>query len=257
MTLHVLVVDDEPAARAGLVAMLRDQATVTRISESRGRDEAIRMIREQRPDLVLLDIQLNPGTGFDVIAAVGAENMPVVIFITAFDAFAVAAFDAAALDYVLKPVDPERLRTALARARRRLAESDLHGAAARLAAAAECLTPTPSGPVVVQDVNRTLVFEPAEITRIEAEDYYARLHARGRSWLIRETLDSLEQRLPTPPFFRVHRSAIINATFVTALTRVSRHRHELALRDGARVPVSEARREAFSSWLSARHSVRV
>lgn len=257
MTLHVLVVDDEPTARAGLAGMLRDETDVAQISESAGCDEAIRLIRELRPDLVLLDVQLNPGTGFDVITNVEPANMPGVIFVTAFDEFAVAAFDAAALDYVLKPVDPVRLRTALARARRRRAESDLHDAAARLANAAERLTPKPSRPVVVQDVNRTLVFEPAEITRIEAEDYYARLHARGRSWLIREALDSLEQRLPTPPFFRVHRSAIINAAFVTAVTRVSRHRHELTLRDGSRVPLSEARREAFSAWLAPQHDTRV
>src|SRR5262249_14684045 len=162
----------------------------------------------QRPDVVLLDIQLNPGTGFDLIQDIGVANMPHVVFVTAFDKFALKAFDAAAIDYLVKPVSRARLHVALERAKTQLRGTNVADASGRLTALAQELVPRERRPIAVADGDRTLVFEPGEIVWIEAADYYARIHARGRAWLVRETLDALESRLQRP-FFRVHRSAIV------------------------------------------------
>jgi two-component system, LytTR family, response regulator len=252
MKLRALVVDDEPVARAGLSMMVRADPHFVDVRECGDRDAAVSAIETDRPDLVLLDIQLTPGTGFDVIERVGASRMPAVIFVTAFDRYALEAFDAAAIDYVVKPPDPARLALALTRAKARIREARTADDATRLAILAAALRQPPAPrPIALADGERTLLFEPNEIVWIEAADDYARVHARGRPALVRETLEALETRLPSPPFFRVHRSAIVNLRFVTEVTRTSRHRYIAALRDGTRVPVSEGRRQALEAWLRA------
>jgi len=248
--LTALVVDDEPVARAGLTTMVRSDPDFSVVRACGDCDAAVRLIRDERLHVVLLDIQLNPGTGFDVIDRVGADSMPPVVFVSAFDEYALKAFDAAAVDYVVKPVDPERLRVALNRVKARTAAPNVDNAMARLASVAAALRPPEPRPIAVSDGDRTLVFESDEITWIGAADYYASVNARGRSWLVRESLDAFEHRLPRPPFFRVHRSAIVNIRFVMEVTRVTRHRSVIVLRDGSRIAVSAERRATLEAWLS-------
>jgi two-component system LytT family response regulator len=252
VTLNALVVDDEPIARAGLTSMVRSDPDFSVVRACGDCDAAVRLIRNERLHVVLLDIQLNPGTGFDIIDRVGADAMPPVVFVTAFDEFALKAFDSAAVDYVVKPVDPERLRVALNRVKTRNASASVDDAISRLSAAAAALRQEQAKPVVVSDGDRTLVFEHDEIIWIGAADYYASVNARGRSWLIRESLDAFERRLPRPPFFRVHRSAIVNIRFVAEVARLSRHRSAIVLRDGSRIAVSAERRAALEAWLSTK-----
>jgi len=251
MTTHVLVVDDEPVARDGLAALVRRLPGVSDVLACDGVDAAVSAIRVARPDIVFLDVQLSPGTGFDVINEVGVDRMPLVIFVTAFDQFAVRAFESAAVDYVLKPVDPERLAAAVLRAIARLRERNSADAMLRLAALGASFTSPPPRPIPFVDGDRTLLYEPNEITRIVGADDYVRVFGRDRDCLVRDTLDALEDRLTTPPFFRVHRSAIINLRHVVEIVRVSRHRHAVHLRDGSRVAVSEKRRELLERWLSS------
>jgi len=254
MTTRVLVVDDEPVARDGLASLVRRLPGISDVIACDSTGTAVATIRAARPDIVLLDVQLSPGTGFEVINEVGAENMPLVIFVTAFDQFALRAFETAAVDYLLKPVDPERLAAAVSRAMARLRERNSAEAVLRLTALGASFQQPSPRPIAFVDGDRTLLYEPNEITRIEGADDYVRIHGRGRDCLVRDTLDALEDRLTTPPFFRVHRSAIINLRHVVEIVRVSRHRHAVHLRDGSRVPVSEKRRELLEQWLSAGRS---
>jgi len=251
---RILVVDDEPVARDGLAALVRRLPGMSDVFACDSAEAAVSAIRTERPDIVLLDIQLSPGTGFDVINKVGVAQMPLVIFVTAFDQFAVRAFESAAVDYLLKPVDPERLAAALSRASARLRERNSAEAVQRLAALGASFQQPPPRPISFVDGDRTLLYEPNEITRIVGADDYVRVYGRGRDCLVRDTLDALEDRLTTPPFFRVHRSAIINLRHVVEIVRVSRHRHAVHLRDGSSVPLSEKRRELLEQWLSAGRS---
>jgi two-component system, LytTR family, response regulator len=229
--LRVIVVDDEPIAREGLAALLVREAIVP-VALCGSRDEAVASINGELPDVVFLDVELSPGTGFEVVERMRAPRTQVV-FVTAYDHHAVQAFTTAALDYIVKPVDPDRLRLSIARARERL----------RQASAA------PPLPLVFPDGNQSLLFEAGDIRWIEGAGDYASLHARSRTWLVTETLDSLEQRLPFPPFLRCHRSAIVNLSQVTRLTRVSRYRRAAILRDGQTVPVSAGRIGAIEERL--------
>jgi two-component system LytT family response regulator len=254
MTTRVLVVDDEPVARDGLASLVRRLPGISDVIACDSAVAAVSTIRTARPDIVLLDVQLSPGTGFEVINEVGIEDMPLVIFVTAFDQFALRAFETAAVDYVLKPVDPHRLTEAVTRAVARLRERNSAEALQRIAALGASFQQPPPRPIPFVDGDRTLLYEPNEITRIVGADDYVRIYGRGRDCLVRDTLDALEDRLTTPPFFRVHRSAIINLRHVVEIARVSRHRHAVHLRDGSSVPVSEKRRELLEQWLSTRRS---
>jgi len=238
MELRAVVVDDEPIARSGLATLLRREPSIAVVRECESRQEAIAALHRERPHVVFLDVQLSPGTGFEVAEQMQSPSTQVV-FVTAFDRHAVEAFRTSALDYIVKPVDPERLRASIARVRERLQLLD--AAVARDRARA---------PLAFSDGERSLLFSVDELTWIEGADDYAQVHARGRTWLVSDTLDGLERRLPAPPFFRVHRSAIVNVGHVTAIKRVSRHRHAAVLRDGTVVSVSAARRGMLRDWLA-------
>jgi len=245
MTARVLVVDDEPVARDGLASLVRRLPGISDVIACDSTGTAVATIRAARPDIVLLDVQLSPGTGFEVINEVGAENMPLVIFVTAFDQFALRAFETAAVDYVLKPVDPERLAAAVSRAMARLRERNSAEAVLRLTALGASFQQPSPRPIAFVDGDRTLLYEPNEITRIEGADDYVRIHGRGRDCLVRDTLDALEDRLTTPPFFRVHRSAIINLERVREIQPLFRGDCDLVLENGRKVRLSRTRRAEF------------
>ncbi len=249
--LRVLVVDDEPVARAGLTALLAHDPGLTVVGECRDGQEAVDTIRRLGPDLVLLDVQMPEMDGFQVIRAVGPDRMPPVIFVTAWDQFAVRAFEVHALDYLLKPFDDERFAEAMARAKRLIASGEVGDLAGRLAALLR--HPEATGPWLSRIVVRKpsgAVFVPVdEIDWVEAADYCARVHARGKVHVIRESMQRLEQRLDPTRFFRVHRSGIVNLDRVREMQPARHGDHVLVLQDGTRVRLSRSRKAALEERL--------
>jgi two-component system LytT family response regulator len=229
--IRTLVVDDEPLARRGVVQMLAAHRDVDVVSEARSASTALEAVRSLSPDLMFLDIQMPVADGFDLLGKLEAST-PLIVFVTAYDAFAVRAYETSAIDYLLKPLQPARFALTMQRVRERLRE--------RAAS-----TPSGTAPperLIVPGMDGLTVLNLAEIDLIEADDYYAAIHARGRRFLIREALSALERRLAAHGFVRVHRSAIVPLAKVVELHRESgTGTGALLLRSGARVTVSRRR----------------
>ncbi len=251
--IRTVVADDEPLARRGIRQLLARHADVTVVAEARDGLDTLATLAEHRPDLLFLDVQMPELDGFEVLRRHGPARMPAVIFVTAYDAFAVRAFEAQALDYLVKPVQEARFAEAIARARARLRAGDAEALARRLeallalrdaeAARERLLVPTAAG---------ELVLDAGEIDWIQAEDYYAAIHVHGRRHLIRESLASLEQRLDGATggrFVRAHRSALVNVERIRELRVDAAGETVLVLRDGTRVPVSRRRRDRVQATL--------
>jgi two-component system LytT family response regulator len=247
--IRTIIVDDEPLARRGLHQLLAAHTDFKVIAEARNGVEAISAVRSLHPDLLFLDVQMPEPDGFGVLKEIGPALMPIVIFVTAYDEFAVRAFDAYALDYLVKPIQEKRFIEAVERVRERIRSNEAVAMSGRLAQLLEeqrrealkqrVVVPTSSG---------ELLLDASEIDWIEADDYYAAIHAGNRRHLIRESLLSLETRLDPARFVRTHRSAIVN------IARVREVRNEatemvLVLRDGQCVRVSRRRREFLKERL--------
>jgi two-component system LytT family response regulator len=255
VTLRVLVVDDEPLARRGILARLRRAADVEVVGECSGGREAVEAIRAHAPDLVFLDVQM-PGTdGFGVVEAVGPETIPAVVFVTAYDEHALRAFDARALDYLLKPVDDERFARALERARARV-EERRHGALGRRVAAALAdagappprpeeppAAPRPVERFLVRRGGRVQVVHADEIDWIEAAGDYVSLHAGGATHLLRETMASMEAQLDPARFLRIHRSTIVAVERIREFHPHFNREYVVVLRDGTRLKLSRSYRD--------------
>ena len=227
------IVDDEPLARRGIHQLLARHGDIVVIGEADNGRGAARLLAETKPDLVFLDIQMPECDGFDVLRALPADVHPHVIFVTAYDTFAVRAFETRAVDYLVKPVHEGRFEAAVARARQRH-RADAAEAARR---------------VVIATSGVDLVVSPDEIVWIEAEDYYAAVHALGRRHLVRESLASLHDRLDRRHFVRVHRSAIVNLAHVREVRTSGPGDASLVLRDGTPLPVSRRRRDEVTGAL--------
>src|SRR5580658_2762458 len=253
--IRVLVADDEPLARRGVRQLLAPHADMTVVGEGRNGPETLRALEALAPDLLFLDVQMPEMDGFEVLRARGADRMPAVVFVTAHDQFAVRAFEAHALDYLVKPINIERFEAALRRVRERLRLMEAADLATRLTAllATERAQREKKGVerLVVSTGAGELVIPVAEIDWIGADDYYARLHIGTKSHLLRESLTSLEARLDPSRFVRVHRWAIVQLDRVREL-RFSLHGGEAVLRDGSRIPVSRRKRARLNDLL--RHS---
>lgn len=265
--IRVLVVDDEPLARSGVRELLERDPELDVIGEAASGEEAVTAIAELAPDLVMLDVQMPGLTGFDVIRQIGPGSMPAVVFVTAYDQFAVRAFEVNAVDYLLKPFDDERFAQTLARAKkvvrqshagelsRRLVElldSTAPSAPQRAAATSERQSGQFADRLVVKSGGRVVFLRMEELDWIEAADYYVKLHASGKTHLLRETMTSLEQRLDPRRFFRVHRSAIVNLDRIRELQPYFRGEHVLILQDGTKLKLSRARRERLEAVLQQR-----
>lgn len=246
--IRVLVADDEPLARRGVRQLLAPHSDITVVGEARNGAETLAALDVLSPDLVFLDVQMPAMDGFQVLRARGADRMPAVVFVTAHDQFAVRAFEARALDYLVKPLHAERFEAALRNVRERLRLMEAAGHAARLNALLEAEKAERerrgSERLVIRAATGELVIPVAEIDWISADDYYACVHVGAQSHLLRESLASLEMRLDPLRFVRVHRSAIVQ------IERVRRLRgDEMVLCTGARVPVSRRRRTAIERLL--------
>jgi len=236
----VLIVDDEELARSGLRRLVERQGGCTVIGESADGAAAARDLVALRPDVVLLDVQMPEMDGFAALRAAADElpALPVVVFITAHDRFAIAAFEAQALDYLVKPFTDARFAAALKRACAAVhtaEESELGRRVVRLLGAVPAAAPAPR--LLVRLADRVLSLAPGELEWVGADSYYAVLHVRGATHLLRESLTSLEARLDPEKFVRIHRSAIVNVDFVRAVGRA-----DVELGDGTRVPLARERR---------------
>jgi two-component system LytT family response regulator len=263
--IRVLVVDDEPLARTGVCELLGRDPELEVIGEASSGTEAIEALQELKPDLVMLDVQMPGLTGFDVIRAVGPEHMPAVVFVTAFDQFAVRAFEVNAVDYLLKPFDDERFSLTVARAKRVIRQAHAGELSKRLAEllvnttshATPSPSPSPSNKgyadrLVVKSAGRVFFLRTDELDWIEAADYYVKLHTGGKTHLLRETMNALEERLDPSKFFRVHRSAIVHLDRIRELQPYFRGEHVLILQDGTKLKLSRARREKLEAVLKQR-----
>jgi two-component system LytT family response regulator len=227
--MRVLIVDDEAPARARLRRLLAAFADVQIAGEARDGDEALRLAAELAPDALFLDVQMPGASGLDVAASL-PDPAPAVVFVTAFDRYALPAFDAAAIDYVLKPVEPERLARALQRLRERHAPSGATRPAPRQ--------------LLIPDRGRTHVVAVTEILWLEAADNYVVVHTAARAPLMRRTLAGLLDDLGSG-FARTHRSAAVALAHVTAVQPLDKGDATIVLRGGATVPCSRQYRAAF------------
>jgi two-component system LytT family response regulator len=245
----VLIVDDEPLARKRLRTLLEKHPGVGIAGECANGEEAVRAILDADPDIVFLDVQMPGISGFDVIDLVGPESMPAVIFVTAYDQFAVKAFDVHAVDYLLKPFDPERFHTALGRALDVLARGD--AAASRLGTLSESVAARPGAVrrLLVKSPDRVAILSIDEIDWIESAGNYVTVHAGGQHLLHRETMTGILDRLDPSVFARIHRNCIVNIERVVELIPHFNGDYIVRLKDGTRRTLSRRYRESLSSLL--------
>ncbi|HEX8921463.1 MAG TPA: response regulator [Pyrinomonadaceae bacterium] len=243
--IRTIIIDDEPLARRGIRAQLKDEADIEIIAECGNGRDAIRLIENEKPDLVFLDIQMPELDGFGVIEALGIERLPAIVFVTAYDKYALRAFDVHALDYLLKPFDPERFATALARARVQIERKEISDLSERLQSLIDDLKPNRkySERIVIKSAGRIFFLGVEEIDWVEAADNYVRLHAGRASHLLRETMNSIEKRLDPAQFMRVHRSTIINTRRIKELHALFHGEYEITLMDGTRLTTGRGYRE--------------
>jgi two-component system LytT family response regulator len=269
MTLRALIVDDEPLARESLRLLLSAHGDVEIAGEAADGRAAVAAIRRRQPDLLFLDVQMPGMSGFDVLRKLGAVESMAVIFVTAYDRYAIQAFETRALDYLLKPYTDDRFEQVLARAKQHVNDRTLTTLGARVLdlvglAVGRDFSPgfdrgfdpgfTPDvtrDTLLIKDGKRTVVLPVATIDWIEATDYYARVHTAGKSYLMRESLTSLAATLSPGIFVRVHRSAIVNIGQVAEVESVASGDAVAVLISGERVKVSRT----FRSSLIARVSL--
>jgi two-component system, LytTR family, response regulator len=247
-SIRVLIADDEPLARRGIRSLLSEYSDVEICGEARHGNEAIRLIRAYKPDLVFLDVQMPEADGFEVLRNI--EYLPAVIFVTAYDTFAVKAFEANALDYLVKPVHESRFKAAFRKVRDRLNSKEAIDLSMRIAALLSAeeqpLSPVPglahTRRVLVIDGSTEILLDPKQIMWIEAADYYAAIHAGTRRYMLRESLSSLERRLDRAMFIRVHRTALVNLTHIQGIRNEADGQSFILLNSGAQLPLSRRRR---------------
>jgi two-component system LytT family response regulator len=235
--LKVLIADDEPLARQGLRLQLDADARVASIGEARNGREAVAAIRDDRPDLVLLDVQMPRLDGFGVVEAIGADRMPGVIFVTAHDQYAVRAFEISAVDYLLKPVASERFQAAFERAARRLqggADDDARQMLTMLEAVAKPARRLSR--FAIRCGERTIFVPVDAVDRIEAAQNYVRLHVGNASHLLHVSMNSLEAALDPERFVRVHRSHVVNVSRIRQVWSLAYGRYVIELLSGERLP---------------------
>ena len=244
-TFKVLIIDDEPLARASIHALLAGDPDTEVVAQGSGVDGAA-LIARHRPDILFLDIQMPEVDGFALLEQVGPEAVPAIVFTTAYDRYALRAFEVHALDYLLKPFTDARFAAALQRAKQQVCERRQGHADARIADLLRAQQTTRTR-FLVPAREKTVVVEADSIDWIEAADYYITLHCGGVSHLLRETMDQIERQLDPQTFARVHRSAIVNLSRVREIHPLFRGDCELRLADGTTVRLSRNRRREFEA----------
>jgi len=252
MTFRALIVDDELLARQRIQHLLQKEGDFEVVAECANGVEAVKAIEDLHPDLVFLDIQMPELDGFGVIEEVGADRMPPTLFVTAYDQHALKAFEVHALDYLLKPFDPDRFHQAIERARRWCSGGASEGALRpNLDALMSGLRQEHpwADRLLVRMGDRHHLIKTPLIQWIEAEDNYVRLHIEGTSYLLRQTMAGILARLDPRQFRRIHRSAIVNLDCIKELQPWTSGDHLVIMRDGTKLTLSRTYRDQFGEWL--------
>lgn len=244
MSLRTVIADDEPLARERLKLLLAADPEIKIVADCRNGNEVIATLKERQIDLLFLDIQMPGSSGFDVIEAIGLPNMPMTVFVTAHNEYAVEAFEVHALDYLVKPIERKRLEGALARVKERIRLEEAFAARQEISSVLTALR-TVAGQdsypqrLLAKNGNRGSVVCVSEIEWIEAADYYVCLHAGGKKHLLRESIKALEAKLNPAKFVRLHRSAIVNIDHVREIHRDGRAEGWVLLSTGERVRLNK------------------
>ncbi|MFT7559188.1 MAG: two-component system LytT family response regulator [Flavobacteriales bacterium] len=254
MNIRVVIVDDEPLAREGIALRLKEEDDIEIIAECGNGRDAIEVINTQKPDLVFLDINMPKISGFDVVKSVGPEAMPLVIFLTAYNEFAVKAFQINALDYLLKPINTDRFGEALDRARKAHKTKNIEQKTRQLSALlndSSCELDktegegTQSERLVIRSHGHVYFLRPADINWVEADGDYINIHTDNKRHMIRETMRNMEQKLNPYGFQRIHRSSIVKLECVQELKSLDSGEYEVVIESGAKLKLSRSYREAF------------
>jgi two-component system, LytTR family, response regulator len=237
--LGAVVVDDEPLARANIVSLLRTDPEISLLAECGSGADAVKVVRELKPSLLFLDVQMPGLDGFGVLETLGTDAPPAIVFVTAFDQYALKAFEAEALDYLLKPYDNARFFRALSRAKASLAHRPRENR--RLER------------IMIRSAGRVSFLTVEEIDWIEAADYYSCLHTGLKTHLLRRSMAELERDLEAERFCRIHRSTIVNLSRVRDLCLDASGEYEVVLRDETRLKVSRGYREKLQAAIQRMH----
>jgi two-component system LytT family response regulator len=247
--MKALIVDDEPLAREGMTLLLKDDPTINSIAAARNGAEAVDMIRANRPDLVLLDVQMPEMDGFSVLRAIGAEHMPPVIFVTAHDRYAIQAFEVNAIDYLLKPVTRERCSQALERVRERISQGadnrHVMSLLQQLAAAPQYLAR-----VALRSAGRISFVNIEDVLYVQAAENYVQLHLKTARHLLHVPIATFESSLDPRLFLRIHRSMIVNVKHIHELETGPHGEYIVVLHGGSRLQSSRSYHEKIKMWAS-------
>jgi len=252
---RVLIVDDEPLARQRIEDLLAHEEHISIAGTAGTGTDAVSAIRSIKPDLVFLDVQMPGMTGLQVVDTIGAESMPATIFTTAYDKFALEAFDRAAVDYLVKPFDDERFAQALRRARKSIELEEVGRMTKRLLALVHSTEPSHSPKneylerISVESRGQLRVVPVSKIDYITASGPYAELHIADKTFAVRERMQMLEERLDPDVFFRIHRSAIVRLDRIDSLRRAAGGDYAVRLKDGTELSLSRSRREELEQRL--------
>ncbi|MEM1183163.1 MAG: LytTR family DNA-binding domain-containing protein [Acidobacteriota bacterium] len=254
MPIEALIIDDEPLAREKVRGFLENESDITIVAECRDGKEALEALEEHRPQLVFLDVQMPEMDGFEVLSNVEPEHLPTVIFTTAYDQYALKAFDVHAVDYLLKPFDRERFQQAVARARSEVERRELGDMRGHIQALLEHVSerrPKPPQRLVIKSSGRVVFLKVDDIDWIDAAGNYVKLHAGGESHLLRETMSRLEDRLDSSKFIRIHRSTIVNIECIKELQQQFHGDYLVVLKSGQRLTLSRSYREKIQLMLDS------
>ena len=254
--LRVIVVDDEPLAREGMVELLVTHDGIEIAGAFPDGPTALVAIESIKPDAVFVDVQMPGMTGFELVDALDVDPLPAIVFVTAYDEYAIRAFEVNAIDYLLKPVSTDRLTQTVSRVRAHVRSRGDDGYRAKMTTLLDGVVPDRAhgvGRLIVREVGQIVVVPTRDVDWVEGADYYAKLHVRNAVHMLRETLSSLEQRLDARKFLRIHRSAIVNLTRVRAVESAVRGDGVAVLADGTRLKVTRAKREELERRLEQLH----
>jgi two-component system LytT family response regulator len=251
MPLTVLIVDDEPLAREGLRMLLADDPEITAVDEAKNGREAVQRVREGRPDLVFLDVQMPEMDGFSVVHEIGPEQMPAVVFVTAHDQYAIRAFEINAIDYLLKPVTAERFVQSLDRAKARLRTSEPHQQN-QILSLLETIASPPRylNRIAVLSAGKTSFIYVEDVDWIRAAENYAELHVAQASHLLHVAMNTLEKSLDPQIFVRIHRSFIVNLRRVKEIQPASHGEYMLILHTGLRLQSGRTYHERIKALIA-------
>ena len=257
---RVVVVDDEPLAREGLAELLATHAGIEVVGVFADAPAALAALDTARPDAIFVDVQMPGMTGFELVDAIDLDPLPAVVFVTAYDEYAIRAFEVNAIDYLLKPVSAERLAQTVDRVRQHVRGRSTAAAddayRAKLGSLLDGVVPDRAhgvGRLIVREVGQIIVVPTRDVDWIEGADYYAKLHVGKAVHMLRESLASLENRLDPRKFLRIHRSAIVNLTRVRAVEAHVRGEGVAVLADGTRLKVTRAKRDDLERRLEQLH----